>query len=519
MDGASPAAAAIVDRVIAYLDSRTVAACKTLNRMWYALATVQSARDIDCHIVQLPLRIAQYRRKDLLRHARSLTVDVSFVEGFLSPLGYERRTLDAAALLRDSAMPVLHLKVHAPGTHSALTDDEIRYGALALGSLVRALPGLGSLDLSECPAPLLTPASGIHLAGLVQLRRIKWFSLGRNDMSSAAALTRVVGANLHTLAWLDGRGDITDRTLRLLCDAPNLQRLDASGSSISDDALVALVRRRGSSLRELALSDCTRLTRQSIVQLTPRMLPRLVALDLYNVRVTTDAYQCLFNAHAPWPYLRDLKLKAAIPHASPREDSLANDDILEAIGRNCPRLVSLRLFGCRGTTDSGLSAVLGNLGYLRELVVMRHPVDPIGEDAPESAGAAASSQPQAPSAASDIWASVPAPPANALPQHSASERHAVQSPPSTAPSSPCPDEPADGARQQRIFTSHALRNGVRSQRFNLLNLDMTYDSVWAEHLAKLSHLHTLCGRMITRHAKSLIESQFPKCKMMVWNVD
>ncbi|KAJ1830613.1 hypothetical protein LPJ70_006870, partial [Coemansia sp. RSA 2708] len=56
-------------------------------------------------------------------------------------------------------------------------------------------------------------------------------------------------------------------------------------------------------------------------------------------------------------------------------------------------------------------------------------------------------------------------------------------------------------------------------RFNLLNLDMAYDSACAEHLAKLSHLHTLCGRVITRHAKALLESQFPKCKMMVWNID
>ncbi|KAJ2440205.1 hypothetical protein GGF42_007702, partial [Coemansia sp. RSA 2424] len=79
--------------------------------------------------------------------------------------------------------------------------------------------------------------------------------------------------------------------------------------------------------------------------------------------------------------------------------------------------------------------------------------------------------------------------------------------------------PRRNANGQRVFTSHALRKGVRSNRFNLLNLDMEYDSVCATHLAKLSHLHVLCGRMITRHAKSLIESQFPQCKMMVWNVE
>ncbi|KAJ1729384.1 hypothetical protein LPJ61_003550 [Coemansia biformis] len=544
MDGTSPAAAAVIERVLSYLDSKTAATCKTLNRPWYALATIQSARNIDCHILQLPLRIAHYRRKGLLRSARGLTIDVSFVEGYLSPAAYERRIRDAAGLLQDSHMPVCHLKLHAPGAHSALTNDEIHYGTMALGHLMRALPGLTSLDLSDCPALLLAPPSDVHLASLRQLRQLSWLSLGSNDMTSATVLRRMVAANARTLVKLNGKGDVTDQTLRLLCAAPNFQQLDASGSSISDDGLLALVRSRGSSLRELTLSDCARLTRQSIAQLTPKLLPRLGSLDLYNVLVTTDTYQCLFNAQTSWPYLRDLKLKAAIPRASPRQDSLANDDILEAIGRNCPRLVSLKLFGCHGTTDSGLSAVLGNLGYLRELVVMHQPTDPLDQEDDAGSAVAQSTVTHTPSGSSsganvstaaaaaendllsslpsisDIWASIPALPSNGLPQHGANTHHSVQSPPSTAPNSPCPADTAGGATSgQRVFTSGALRNGVRSQRFNLLNLDMTYDSVCAEHLAKLSHLHTLCGRMITRHAKSLIENQFPKCKMMVWNID
>ncbi|KAJ2715976.1 hypothetical protein H4R19_000907 [Coemansia spiralis] len=537
MDGASPAAAAVIERVLAFVDSKTVATCKTLNRTWYTLATAQSARNIDCHILQLPLRIAHYRRKGLLKSARSLTVDVSFVEGYLSPPAYERRVREAAALLQSSLMPVSHLKLHATSTHTALTDDEIHHGTVTIGHLTRALPSLASLDLSDCPAPLLTSSRGECLANLGRLRLLKWLSLGSNDMTSATLLRRMVRANAHTLVKLDGRGDVTDQTLRLLLDAPRLQQLDASGSSISDDGLLALLRKRGGSLRELILSDCVRLTQHSIAQLTPKLLPRLVSLDLYNVLVTTDTYQKLFNAQTHWPYLRDLKLKAAIPRASPRQDSRANDDILESIGRNCPRLISLRLFGCHGTTDSGLSAVLGNLGYLRELVVMHQPTDPLdddeednGSDAEDVRGAPSNTPTAVSSAASgllaslpsaaDIWASIPSLPSNGLPQHSSSARHAVQSPPPTAPNSPCPADTADGTSSgQRVFTSGALRNGVRSQRFNLLNLDMTYDSVCAEHLAKLSHLHTLCGRMITRHAKSLIEAQFPKCKMMVWNID
>ncbi|KAJ2803307.1 hypothetical protein H4R20_002944 [Coemansia guatemalensis] len=541
MDGSSPAAAAIIERVMPYLGKKTISTCKTLNRTWYTLATIQSARDIDCHIVQLPLRIAHYRRKGLLGSARCLTVDVSFVEGFLSPSMYERRILDAAALLQSSPMPIRRLRVHAPGTHSALSDSEIHYGAMALDSLVRALPGLTALDLGDCPVGLLHSPGSVPLLELPKLQQIKWFSLGRNDMSSATALRHLVNCSLDTLVMLDGKGDITDQTIRMLCGAPNFQRLDASGSNISDGALLALARSRGSQLQELVLSDCSRLTERSIAQLTPALLPKLVSLDLYNVMVTTDTYQCLFNAQTFWPYLRDLKLKAAIPHISPRQDSMVNDDILEAIGKNCPRLVSLRLFGCHGITDDGLSAILGNLGYLRELVVMHHssdPASPSRNDATVPGSPPMSAEPlgslnshitATPASSSqenglllslpsvnDIWASIPSLPSNALPRH----HHALESPPPSMPSSPCPTSYSrSGSDSQRMFTSHALRNGVRSQRFNLLNLDMAYDSVCAEHLAKLSHLHVLCGRMITHHAKSLIESQFPKCKMMVWSIN
>ncbi|KAJ2550717.1 hypothetical protein GGH95_006035, partial [Coemansia sp. RSA 1836] len=327
-------------------------------------------------------------------------------------------------------------------------------------------------------------------------------------------------------------------------------RLDASGSGISDDALLALVRTRGSGLRELVLSDCTRLTKRSIAHLSPKVLPRLAVLDLYNVMVTTDAYQRLFNFGTRWPYLRDLKLKAAIPDTSPRQDLLVNDDILEAIGRNCPRLASLRLFGCHGVTDNGLSSILGNLGYLRELVVMHSASDPVApEENPAEQGDAPAANANAnanaeggrgapvtmsprPSSAnnglllslpsiSDIWADIPSLPSNAIPQHDRTQaRRITDSPTSSAPDTPSlSGELRRNANGQRVFTSHALRKGVRSNRFNLLNLDMEYDSVCATHLAKLSHLHVLCGRMITRHAKSLIESQFPQCKMMVWNVE
>ncbi|PIA15629.1 RNI-like protein [Coemansia reversa NRRL 1564] len=541
MDGSGPAAAAIIERVIPYLGKRAIDTCKTLNRTWYMLATIQSARDIDCHILQLPLRIAHYRRKGLLGSARCLTVDVSFVEGFLSSTMYKQRILDAAALLKSLSMPIRRLKVHAPGSYSALSDSEIHYGALALDSLARALPGLTSLDLGDCPVGLLALPNSVRFLELQRLRQIRWFSLGRNDMSSAAALRHLISCSLHTLVMLDGKGDITDQTIRMLCDAPNFQRLDASGSNISDNALLALIRSRGSQLQELVLSDCNRLTEQSIAQLTPTLLPKLMCLDLYNVMVTTDTYQCLFNMQAFWPYLRDLKLKAAIPHASPRQDSMVNDDILEAIAENCPRLVSLRLFGCHGITDHGLSAVLGNLGYLRELVVMHHSTDsatlsrdngtvsgrphmleePLSNNNSHIATTSGfSSQPnglqQSLPSVNDIWASIPSLPTNALPQH----HHALQSPPTSMPSSPCPTSYSNrGSGSQRMFTSHALSNGVRSQHFNLLNLDMAYDSACAEHLAKLSHLHVLCGRMITHHAKLLIESQFPKCKMMVWNIN
>ncbi|KAJ2628404.1 hypothetical protein H4R22_003907 [Coemansia sp. RSA 1290] len=513
MDGANPAATAIIERVIPYLDKRSTTVCKELNKTWYTLITLESVRNIDCHVLQLPLRIAEYRRRGLLSMARSLTVDISFIEGFLSPPMYERRVLDAATLLATSPMPVRYLKIHAPGLHSTLSNEELHHGTYALDRLLRALPRVSTLDLSDCPVSLLATASGFSpLAELTQLRRIHWFAMGRNDLSSAAMLAHLVAQNLPTLTTLDGKSDINDRILHMLCDAPGFIRLNASGSDISDDALLELMQARGLELKELVLSDCTRLTRRSITRMTPTLLPKLASLDLYNVMVTTDTYQCLFNSQSCWPYLRDLKLKAAIPHISPQQDSLVNDDILEAIGKNCPRLVSLRLFGCHGITDDGLSSILGNLGYLRELVVMHHSQDPVSEEAadpPQPSNGLLLSLPSI----NDIWAGIPSLPNNALPQQTTRPRaHA----PTSAPDTPCLTQLSHG---QRFFTSQALRRGVRSQRFNLLNLDMAYDSVCAEHLAKLSHLHVLCGRMITRHAKSLIESQFPKCKMMVWNID
>ncbi|KAJ2380451.1 hypothetical protein GGI05_006304, partial [Coemansia sp. RSA 2603] len=363
MDGYSPAAVTIIEHVLPYLGPKEVEACRMLNKAWFALTTIQSARDIDCHIVRLPLRIAHYRRKGLSDAIRGMTIDVSFVEGYLSAPMYERRIRDAAAAVAELGPRVRQLKIHMAGTHSVLNNNEMHYGTMACTQLLQGLSGLVSLDLSECPAALLV---GIKNATSLlphqgRLRHVRWFKLGCNDMSSASALCRMVEANRHSLRTLDGYGDVTDRTLALLCDAPNLRRLNASGSSITDDALLKLVRARGQDLRELNLSDCTRLTRRSIAQLTPCALPRLAVLDLYNIMVTTDTYQGLFNATTRWPYLRDLKLKAAIPHTSPRQDSLVNDDILVAIGSNCPRLVSLRLFGCHGITDDGLSAILGNL--------------------------------------------------------------------------------------------------------------------------------------------------------------
>ncbi|KAI9500241.1 hypothetical protein GGI25_001164 [Coemansia spiralis] len=564
MDRSCPAVAAIIERVISYLGKKDLTVCKTINKTWYTLVTIQSARNIDCHVIQLPLRIAYYRRKGLLNTIRSLTIDLSYLDGYLSAPTYERRICDAAALLDGLSAPVRHLKLHIPDAHSALSNNEIYFGSMALSRILSVLPRLSALDLSDCPVSLLSSASGGEFSNLTRLQKIRWFSLGRNDMSSATALYHLVSSNQHTLTTLYGKSDVTDRTLQVLCTMPNLQRLDASGSSISDDSLLELVHSRGGSMRKLVLSDCTRLTRRSISHLVPKALPRLASLDLYNVMVTTDTYQSLFNAQTYWPYLRDLKLKAAIPHTSPRHDSLVNDDILEAIGQNCPRLVSLRLFGCHGITDNGLSSILGNLGYLRELVVMHSASEPIANANISTRRDAISTQHRAPSSHStntanatatashlpqpsqlqlqsqsqfqvssntdsgnnndDVWAGIPSLPSNAPPSHQHQpiqiRRTTLVSPPSTAPNSPrVSDTSGRNERRQNVFTSHALHRGVRSKRFNLLNLDMEYDSVCAEHLAKLTHLHVLCGRMITRHAKSLIESQFPKCKMMVWNID
>ncbi|KAJ2070372.1 hypothetical protein IW146_009512 [Coemansia sp. RSA 922] len=561
MDGSSPATAVVIELILPYLNKKTLASCKTLNKAWFALTTLHATRSLDCHILRLPLRIMHFRRKGLLSLVRSLTVDISYLEGFLSAPMYERRINDAVSLLQNLPVNIRHIKVHMPGASTTLTDAEIRFGTMAFTMLLQALPNLATLDLSDCPVALLAAAQrhDAPFSRLGRLRNIRWFALGSNDMSSAGELHRLVCANQHTLTALSGKSDVTDHTLIALSKAPRFSRLDASGSSISDDALLALVRARGLGLRELVLSDCTRLTKRSIAHLSPKLLPTLAVLDLYNIMVTTDAYQRLFNFATRWPYLRDLKLKAAIPDTSPRQDLLVNDDILEAIGRNCPRLVSLRLFGCHGITDNGLCSILGNLGYLRELVVMHSASDPVapGEDAAEQGDALvgrvrpvtmsprpdnlnnglrlqtpAVNAPESPAAVanglllslpsiSDIWADIPSLPSNAIPQHGHAQIHRVtDTPTSSAPDTPClSDEPRRNANGQRVFTSHALRKGLRSNRFNLLNLDMEYDSVCATHLAKLTHLHVLCGRMITRHAKSLIESQFPQCKMMVWNID
>ncbi|KAJ2477109.1 hypothetical protein EV174_004721, partial [Coemansia sp. RSA 2320] len=397
MDGSSPATITIIEHILPYLDKKTLLSCKTLNRTWHRLTTLQATRRVDCHILRLPLRIMHYRRKGQLGSVRSLTVDISYLEGYMSAPMYERRINDAITLLQTTPANIRHLKVHMPGASSTLTNTEIHFGSLAFAQLLRTLPYLSTLDLSDCPVSLLSAT--LHddnpLSRLTRLRQIRWFSLGSNDMSSAAALHRLVCANQRSLTALAGKGDITDSTLIALSNAPNIAKVDASGSSISDDSLLVLVRARGSCLRELILSDCTRLTKRSIAHLSPKMLPTLAALDLYNVMVTTDSYQRLFNASTRWPYLRDLKLKAAIPDVSPRHDLLVNDDILEAIGQNCPRLVSLRLFGCHGITDNGLSSILGNLGYLRELVVMHSSSDPVaaGDAAAATIGGAGGRHP------------------------------------------------------------------------------------------------------------------------------
>lgn len=523
MDGSSPASATIIEHILPYLNKKTLASCRHLNKAWYALEHIHSSRNIDSHILRLPLRLVNCRRQGMLGVIRSLTIDISFIEDYLSASMYETRMQEAATSIQTLLANIRHLKIHMPGTHSAtLTDQEAYYGCLAFAHLIQCLPQVSALDVSECSAQLLESQAVVGaLAGMERLQSIRWFKMGRNDMSSARTLYGLVRSNQRTLTTVYGKGDVSNQLLYALCDAPNIKKIDASGSSISDDALMALVKSRGRSLRELTLSDCTWLTKRSITSLTPKQLPCLMSLDLYNVMVTTDAYQTLFNARMHWPYLQDLKLKAAIPQRSPQEDSLVNDDILESIGRNCPRLASLRLFGCHGITDNGLSSILGNLGYLRELVVMHSASDPAeGNLASETAGAAGAAAAPGPSprpdnanglfqslpSIQDIWSSLPGLPSNAT----------TTSCPS-APAANNNNRPRCNSQGQRVFTSDAMCNGVRSKRFNLLNLDMEYDSVCVEHLSKLSHLQVLCGRMITQNAKSLLETQFPQCKLMVWN--
>ncbi|KAJ2855620.1 hypothetical protein GGI22_004073, partial [Coemansia erecta] len=151
MDGSSPAAAAIIERVISFLGKKELTACKTLNKTWLTLTTIQSARNIDCHIIQLPLRIAYYRRKGLLTTVRSLTVDLSYIDGYLSVLAYERRINNAAMLLSGLPATIRHLKLHMPNAHTVLSNNEIHFGSMALCQLLGSLSRLTTLDLSDCP--------------------------------------------------------------------------------------------------------------------------------------------------------------------------------------------------------------------------------------------------------------------------------------------------------------------------------------------------------------------------------
>ncbi|KAJ2826293.1 hypothetical protein GGI24_002942, partial [Coemansia furcata] len=172
MDGSSPATAAVIELVLPYLSTKTLASCRTLNKAWFALTTLHTTRSLDCHVLRLPLRIMHFRRKGLLSLVRSLTVDISYLEGFLSAPMYERRINDAAALLQNLPVNIRHIKVHMPGASTTLTDAEIRFGTMAFTTLLQALPNLATLDLSDCPVALLAAAQR-HDAPFGRLTRLQ----------------------------------------------------------------------------------------------------------------------------------------------------------------------------------------------------------------------------------------------------------------------------------------------------------------------------------------------------------
>ncbi|KAJ1678686.1 hypothetical protein EV182_003550, partial [Spiromyces aspiralis] len=388
----------ILDRVLPYLPRRELSRVQLVCRDWWRAAKPLLYKSVRGNLYQLPIRIEAVNSMGAARFVTELVVDLTYSDLYSSIIDYERRVASfidlACRILYPSAIKKLTIVYSTPTLEP--TQDVSHSCARAFRALLAEFRHVPHLDLSQCEVCVIRPAatgprpSASPFAPLDNLRALDWFSMGANDYTSASLLFELVVAHRCRLEVLKSRGDTTNALLEALCSHGSstspLRVLDISNSMVTDRALARLLC-SSPHLEHLNLSCCSRLTSATLEHIQPDVLPRLRYLSLHGLSIYMSDLGLVFNARNQWPHLHTLYLRctarpgpmttnadatAVVVVVPPSKTHSANDAILKAISRNCPRIVSLHLLDCRGVSDSGLRTILANLGSLRTIVALHH---------------------------------------------------------------------------------------------------------------------------------------------------
>jgi hypothetical protein len=203
-----------------------------------------------------------------------------------------------------------------------LSEDAVKH------ALARA-PALTHLHL--CNVSAVTDASLFELArGAARLRVLSLFGCRNITDAGVAAVLAAAGSSLSELSL---RGCVR----------------------VTDAALGAL----GPSATEVNLSGCALITAEGIATLS-RRCPRLQRLNLHGVRVTDASVAALVAA---CPRLTTLNLGSANPYGG---SALLTDAALSSLSR-CGDLTCLSLQGASLVTDAGLAALVRAAPRIRRL--------------------------------------------------------------------------------------------------------------------------------------------------------
>ncbi|CAI9100713.1 OLC1v1037872C1 [Oldenlandia corymbosa var. corymbosa] len=232
-----------------------------------------------------------------------------------------------------------------------------RLSDIGLSALVSSAPSLRSVDLSQCS---LITSDGV------------------------CCMAASLGSALRELHLDECQGIDAMHILPALQNLQNLEVLSLSGlETVSDDFVLEFLRARGPSIKELVLSDCTRLT-DSSVRAIAESCPELCAVDLSNLCKLTDAaIGYLANGCRAIQYLKlrrnyfsDEAVAAYLETCgnSLRELSLSNvEQVAEctatSLSRHSANLNYLDLSWCRNLTDEALGLIVDNCSSLKVLKV------------------------------------------------------------------------------------------------------------------------------------------------------